>query len=655
MTGERILIIEDDPEQVEFLLTRVLLPSGYLAQAATNAHTGLSAAREERPDLILLDLSIPDAAYTEMLQQLHVSGDAPVILLAPPGAEVEALRAIRMGAWDALIQPFSAPEAARMIARVLQQERLATERDQLVRRLAWANQSLEQSLTEAKMLFECAKAVSSSLYLDDVLTAVVQSAVSLTQAEEGYLLLSDPGSDKLFLRALKQAGEAQAAKLCVQVDDSIARHVLRTREPVALSGENSASVSIRCRRRVDQASHLVKSVVNVPLQNQQRVIGVIGVDNVVSNKSFTQNDVARLSTLADFAAISLGNAHSYTSTFNKLSSAYAEAAAAQHKADLILRNISEGVYTVDTDLRITSANPAIERITGWRESELLGRRYDEVFAPQENGHRLAPNETAPGRALQIQSSVPSTQITILSKDKCRVSVIGTAVLLRAADASVAGVLATMSNLSPDVMADHSDGDLSEILPFQSYQLDQLIEETLDTVHLEVNGAPSNSYPVTLRPIISQAVRNVQGTTSSTSFHVTVAPDLPFAVGNETKIELALVNLVENALIVGDQEKPILISAEADDDGVVVTVECASPPVQDIEIVQVEHLPNDRSRLTDGKLAWWATPQMKLFIARKLIQAQGGRVWMEDRPGTGPRFCFSLPKIEVKDVAQAFID
>ena len=183
----------------------------------------------------------------------------------------------------------------------------------------------------------------------------------------------------------------------------------------------------------------------------------------------------------------------------------------------------------------------------------------------------------------------------------------------------------------------------------NFQLDQLIEEALDTLHLEAGTAPARGHPVTLRPIIAQVVVGFQAIASNRLFQIALAPDLPFAIGSESKIELALVNLIDSAVALGEPQQPIVISADATDNCVVVTVEGTG------SVKDPCHPTDDSTPLSRDQLSWWATLQIKLFVARKLIQAQGGQIWTEISPGTDIRFHFSLPKIEVRDVAQAFTD
>ena len=179
-----------------------------------------------------------------------------------------------------------------------------------------------------------------------------------------------------------------------------------------------------------------------------------------------------------------------------------------------------------------------------------------------------------------------------------------------------------------------------------------MHETLSTLHLDIASAKKDCHPITLRPIISEVIRQFKKTSPGQDFAVNVAPDLPFGMGVESKIELALLNLVNTARILSGPGNPVSVDVDADVDSLIVNV-------------QVKH--GDQQPFFSRELSESQTfsvisepwenvaPQIHLFIADKLIQAQGGRLWTENKNDMSTRFCFSLPKIEVKDVLQAFAD
>ena len=107
----RILIIEDN-EKLAVGLTNNLRFEGYHTQVASDATTGLAAARPERPDLIILDLMLPDRDGYEVLRELRAAGDTtPVLVVTALGEEADKVRGFRFGADDYVTKPFGLMES----------------------------------------------------------------------------------------------------------------------------------------------------------------------------------------------------------------------------------------------------------------------------------------------------------------------------------------------------------------------------------------------------------------------------------------------------------------------------------------------------------------------------------------------------------------
>jgi len=167
-----------------------------------------------------------------------------------------------------------------------------------------ATQLLEHRVRELNTLHEIARAVTSVLDLESVLNRIVEAAVFLTNAEEGFLFLVDEDSGDLTLRAGKGLGEKASRVMSLKVTDSIPAQVVKTGRPVRMGGMH------RDEEYKVKTGYLVKSLLNVPIKSVGQIIGVLGVDHsVASMRSFSDHDVALLSSLADYAAIALQNAN----------------------------------------------------------------------------------------------------------------------------------------------------------------------------------------------------------------------------------------------------------------------------------------------------------------------------------------------------------
>ena len=117
----RILIIEDEPDAVE-LLQFSLGASGYQTLSANDGWAGVQIAERERPDLILLDLMLPELdgmAVCEILRRKESTSIIPIIMLTACATEDARVLGLESGADDYLTKPFSQRELLVRIRRLL--------------------------------------------------------------------------------------------------------------------------------------------------------------------------------------------------------------------------------------------------------------------------------------------------------------------------------------------------------------------------------------------------------------------------------------------------------------------------------------------------------------------------------------------------------
>ncbi len=117
-----VLLVEDEPQMRRFL--RVALEgSGYRLQEAATAREGLHLAASHRPQVILLDLGLPDMDGLELTQRLREWCATPIIVLSARGQETDKIGALDAGADDYLTKPFSTGELMARIRVALRHER----------------------------------------------------------------------------------------------------------------------------------------------------------------------------------------------------------------------------------------------------------------------------------------------------------------------------------------------------------------------------------------------------------------------------------------------------------------------------------------------------------------------------------------------------
>lgn len=113
-----VLVVEDDPA-IRSALIRSLGERGHVVMSAADAMSGLREAVQGRPDLVLLDLGLPDLDGTELLRMLRAVSKVPVIVATARDDDASLVRALDAGADDYVVKPYSAVTLDARIRAVL--------------------------------------------------------------------------------------------------------------------------------------------------------------------------------------------------------------------------------------------------------------------------------------------------------------------------------------------------------------------------------------------------------------------------------------------------------------------------------------------------------------------------------------------------------
>ena len=114
----RLLLIEDDP-QIRLPLIRALRDRGHAVAFSATAMAGLQAVLDDRPDLIILDLGLPDLDGLELLKMIRAVTPTPVIVATARDSEAEMVRGLDVGADDYIVKPFTADQVDARVRAVL--------------------------------------------------------------------------------------------------------------------------------------------------------------------------------------------------------------------------------------------------------------------------------------------------------------------------------------------------------------------------------------------------------------------------------------------------------------------------------------------------------------------------------------------------------
>jgi two-component system KDP operon response regulator KdpE len=113
-----ILAVDDEPKMIRFIRMNLEL-EGYRVSEATNGMEALEKTREELPDLVLLDVMMPDMNGFETLQHIRKTSNVPVIMLTVQSEEEDIVRGLALGADDYVTKPFSPRELTSRIKALL--------------------------------------------------------------------------------------------------------------------------------------------------------------------------------------------------------------------------------------------------------------------------------------------------------------------------------------------------------------------------------------------------------------------------------------------------------------------------------------------------------------------------------------------------------
>ena len=121
----RILVVDDDPAMVG-AITALVGTEGHQVITAYDGLTAVRRFREERPDIVLLDLAMPGPDGFSVAGQIRAQGDAPIVVVSGESSEAAKVRALGIGADDYLVKPFGRAELLARIAAVMRRAERST-------------------------------------------------------------------------------------------------------------------------------------------------------------------------------------------------------------------------------------------------------------------------------------------------------------------------------------------------------------------------------------------------------------------------------------------------------------------------------------------------------------------------------------------------
>ncbi len=297
--GDRILLVENDPEIIDLIARQVLISVGYDVEVVADSSSAIKQTFQNTPDLIIADLNLPTLSTKDLLVALSAQGiRTPLLVIAKKGQEQDIIQAFRLGAADYLLMPARDAEVLSAVERVLKQVHESQDRQRLDLRLNQLSRELQQRARELTTVVNLGRAVVSITDQRLLFQKIADSAAQIVNADSTWLLVRDDENRSFVLTAQHGLPEAWAKKTNPPMDDGISGLVALSGETLSISGEPLMKFRVAA---------LGKSACAIPVKVQKEVIGMLVVVRKEA-RPFEKPEQTLLEAVADYASISLVNA-----------------------------------------------------------------------------------------------------------------------------------------------------------------------------------------------------------------------------------------------------------------------------------------------------------------------------------------------------------
>ena len=345
----------------------------------------------------------------------------------------------------------------------------------------------------------------------------------------------------------------------------------------------------------------------------------------------------------------------------------------------IFQQSAEGILTVDMQLRIVDFNPAMQRLTGWLESEVLGKYYYEVLRPQDRqGNGLGARDSLVVRAFASQGHV-QREMVLTARDGQRFDVFVTASSIRSSRGEPIGGILTVRDISrereqeeqrstfisvishelqtpiaiikgyastlarPDaVLEQETLRARLQAIEEEADSLDKLVGNLLYASRIQAGGLQMEIVPLDLSSLVQKVALLLRVKSPGVTVKLELPAHLPTVMADRDRIEEVLQNLLDNAVKYSPKRREITVACHSTSDEVIVSVSDVGMGIALREQEQIfdrfHRVDNSSTRSTQGA-------GLGLYICRAIVEAHGGHIWVESVLHQGSTFSFSLPREE----------
>ena len=508
-------------------------------------------------------------------------------------------------------------------------------------------------------LLEITRTITQELDLDKVLARILRISIEMLAGQAGLVALRD-----------RQEGWR------IAVSHGIPPAFLQKLEPLlgtVPEHEEPSRYELPEINRLLQgltrtASLGLLSGVALPLIARKQVIGLLFVFRNYMGV-FSSNDKSLLQSFADQAAIAVHNAQLYTQLHHE-----------ERRIVALLDSVADGLLIINPDHSVEHCNPALTRMLGLPAEQIRARGLEEIIRlyNQKDGLSLVQAEAGgwpltPHATLYVEGDlarpdrpplpVGVTYAPLLSPDGALLNIIASvrditrfreaeelkstfiSVISHELKTPVALIKGYVSTLRrEDASWDRQIvQDSLEVIEEEADRLTGLIENLLDASRLQAGALAINLSDVSIKSIAQRISERFRTQSGAHTIVVDFPPEIPVILGDEDRLSQVFSNLISNAIKYSPNGGEIRLSGKVLPEQVVICVSDQGPGIAADDIPHVFdrfYRASETSRTTKGA-------GLGLYLAKAVIEAHGGSIWVDPRPGSGARFCFSLPRETVQ--------
>ncbi len=340
----------------------------------------------------------------------------------------------------------------------------------------------------------------------------------------------------------------------------------------------------------------------------------------------------------------------------------------------IIAHIREGIVVFDSEGRVEEWLGAAQRMFGWSAEEMRGHNLDERLKPKDvNGNRTCIGRVAKDKELTITKGTPERELLTVTRTGGPLWVGVTSSFERGADGSVVRTTAVMRDIGRRKRIDIAKSEvisavahelrspLTSVKGFTSTLLHRwerfdddhkkhllatinadadrvtrLIGELLDVSRLEAGRLPLSRRMIRLDDIASRVVERIRPRAADHEIAFEFPEHFPQVYADSDKIEQVLTNLIENAVKYTPGGR-VRVAGSLLDSSVLVSVSDEGEGIASEHRFQVFH-----KFFRERVQAQNPGTGLGLYISKGLVEAHGGRIWVEDGTDKGAVFSFTLP-------------